>query len=72
MLGGNESVLSHGRVNGSEIPPVQEPLASAISGIRRSAVASEVLAMLFGRLEPAPDLMMREDDATKREGDRDG
>ena len=26
--------------------------------------------MLFDRLEPAQDLMMREDDATKREGDR--
>jgi hypothetical protein len=29
--------------------------------------------MLFGRLEPAQDLMMRkDDDAIKREGDRDG
>jgi len=36
------------------------------------SLASEVPAMFFGRLEPAQDLMMREEDAIKREGDHDG
>jgi hypothetical protein len=63
---------SHGRVNGSEISPVAEPVATAIQEFDAQRLRQEVLAMLFGRLEPAQDLMMREDDAIKREGDRDG
>ena len=63
---------SHGRVNGSEIFPVVRTSRYGNSGIGCSAIASEVPAMFFGRLEPAQDLMMREDDAIKREGDRDG
>ena len=62
---------SHGRVNGSEIFPVAEPIAT-IQEFDAQRLRSEVPAMFFGRFESAQDLMMREDDASKREGDRDG
>ena len=58
---------SPGRVNGSEVFPVAEPVATAIQEFD-----AQRLRQKFGRLKPAQDLMMREDDATKREGDRDG
>ena len=63
---------SPGRVNGSEVFPVAEPVATAIQEFDAQRLRSEVPAMFFGRFESAQDLMMREDDASKREGDRDG
>ena len=50
----------------------QKPVAMAIQEFDAQRLRQKFLRCFFGRFEPAQDLMMREEDAIKREGDHDG